>query len=167
MFNVPLCFSIEWLTCRSECRTQLSWKRKLATVKSSKADVSSVSPSSLWLRANARNDSLWTLCGGQFTFSSHLITLNYPAILSHRRSTTVSLETYPLYSEYRTANFCDVSFIYIPRFFAHWLVEYYMKAFPLPSVCRLSFLKWSSFSLFLFFFSYLKALVNQWELVAP
>ena len=24
--------------------------------------------------------------------------LNYPAILSHRRSTTVSLETYPIYS---------------------------------------------------------------------
>ena len=27
-----------------------------------------------------------------------MIVLNYPVILSHRRSTTVSLETYPLYS---------------------------------------------------------------------
>ena len=30
-------------------------------------------------------------------FSTLLIILNYPVILSHRRSTTVSLETYPLY----------------------------------------------------------------------
>ena len=34
---------------------------------------------------------------GQFTLSTQLITQNYPDILSHRRSTTVSLETYPLY----------------------------------------------------------------------
>ena len=55
-------------------------------------------PQSLRLRANARNVivSLKTLHDGQFTFSTQLITLNYPVILSHRRSTTVSLETYPL-----------------------------------------------------------------------
>ena len=35
--------------------------------------------------------------GSQFTFSILLIILNYPVILSHRRSTTVSLETYPLF----------------------------------------------------------------------
>ena len=34
--------------------------------------------------------------GGQFTWSTQLIILNYPVILSYRRSTTVSLETYPL-----------------------------------------------------------------------
>ena len=61
---------------------QLSWKRQLATVKSLKADVSSVS----------------LFYGGQFTFSTLLITLNYPVILFHRRNTTVSLETYRLYS---------------------------------------------------------------------
>ena len=32
---------------------------------------------SLWQRANARNVSLLTLYGGQFTFSTQLLTLNY------------------------------------------------------------------------------------------
>ena len=32
----------------------------------------------------------------QFTWSTQLIILNYPVILSYRRSTTVSLEIYPL-----------------------------------------------------------------------
>ena len=32
------------------------------------------------------------------TATNQLIILNYPAILSHQGSTTVSLETYPLYS---------------------------------------------------------------------
>ena len=32
---------------------------------------------SLWRRANARNVSFFTLYGGQFTFSTHLLTLNY------------------------------------------------------------------------------------------
>ena len=56
---------------------QLSWKCKLATVTSYKADVSSVRPSSermtnvsLWRRANARNVSFITRYGGQFTFST-------------------------------------------------------------------------------------------------
>ena len=34
--------------------------------------------------------------GGQFMFSTEWLTLNY--LLSHQHSTTVSLETYPLYS---------------------------------------------------------------------
>ena len=50
---------------------QLSWWRKLATVKSLRADDSSISPSSgqmiaLWRRANARNVSFVTLYGVQF-----------------------------------------------------------------------------------------------------
>ena len=46
---------------------RLSWKCNLATVKSFKADVSSVSPSpSLWLRANAQNVSFEDLYGGKF-----------------------------------------------------------------------------------------------------
>ena len=53
---------------------------------------------SLWRRANARNVSLLTLYGGLFTLSTSYITLNYPVILSHRRSTTVTLETHTLNS---------------------------------------------------------------------
>ena len=48
-------------------------------------------------RANTRNVSFETIYVGQFTLSTQLIILNYLAILSHQRSTTVSLETYPLY----------------------------------------------------------------------
>ena len=54
---------------------------------------------SLWRRANARNICFETLNSGQLTLSSQLIAPNYLVILSHRCSTTVSLETYPLYSE--------------------------------------------------------------------
>ena len=39
-----------------------------------------------------------TLYGGQFTIPTQLIILSYLSILSHRRSTTVSLETNPLLS---------------------------------------------------------------------
>ena len=53
------------------------------------ADVSSVSPSSE---------------GMKFHLSTHLITPNYPVILSHRRSSSVSIETYPLYLTYRFSN---------------------------------------------------------------
>ena len=51
---------------------------------------------SLWRRAYARNISLKTLYSRQFTLSTQLIIPNYLVILSHRRSTTVSWETYPL-----------------------------------------------------------------------
>ena len=50
-------------------------------------------PHSLWRRANARSVSFETL---PLTLSTQLIIRNYTVILSHRRSTTVSLETYPL-----------------------------------------------------------------------
>ena len=50
--------------------TELKWK--LATVKSFKADVSSI--------------RCKTLYGGQFTLSTHLTTLNYPVVLSHSLS---------------------------------------------------------------------------------
>ena len=53
---------------------------------------------SFWWRTNTRNISFETLSSGQFTLSTQLI--NYPVILSHRCSTTVCLETYPLYSVY-------------------------------------------------------------------
>ena len=49
---------------------------------------------SLWPKANVRNVNFETLYSGQFTLSTQLIILNYPVILSYRRSTTVSLETY-------------------------------------------------------------------------
>ena len=42
--------------------------------------------------------SFETLYGGQFTLSTQLIIINYPVILFHRRGTTVSLESYPLYA---------------------------------------------------------------------
>ena len=42
--------------------------------------------------------ALKTLYGGQLTLSTQLIIPNYPVILSHWCSTTVSLETYPLFS---------------------------------------------------------------------
>ena len=42
--------------------------------------------------------SFKTIYSGQFTLSTRLIIFNYPVILSHRRSTTVSLNTCLLYS---------------------------------------------------------------------
>ena len=47
-------------------------------------------------RADAQNVCFETLYVGQFTLSTQLIILNYPVILFHRHSTTVSFETYPL-----------------------------------------------------------------------
>ena len=62
---------------------QLSSQCKLATVRDSKADVSSVSPSldSLRRKANARNVSFRISYGGQFTLSTQLIKPNYLVIL--------------------------------------------------------------------------------------
>ena len=51
-------------------------------------------------RARARNVNFETLYDGQFTLSTQWIILNYPVILSHRRRTTVSLETHSLYDWY-------------------------------------------------------------------
>ena len=41
--------------------------------------------------------------------STQLIILNYPFILFHRRSTTVSLETYPLYIFQTDLHMCSTS----------------------------------------------------------
>ena len=48
---------------------------------------------------DAKNTEMWhlTLNSGQFTLSTQLIKQNYPVILSQQCSTTVSLETYPLF----------------------------------------------------------------------
>ena len=63
---------------------------------SEKADVKWASPSPFPLTKDQRSKrQLLNLCGGQFTLSTQLIIPNYTAIISRRRSTTVSLETYP------------------------------------------------------------------------
>ena len=46
---------------------------------------------------NGWNISFVTLYSGQFTLSTQLIKPNYPVVLSHWRSATVSSETYPLH----------------------------------------------------------------------
>ena len=46
--------------------------------------------------------SFETLYDGQFASSTELIISNYPVILSHRRSSAVSLETFPLYYEFHS-----------------------------------------------------------------
>ena len=72
----------------------------MATIKGFKADVSSINPlseqmvKSIWQRAGTWNVSFETLYGGQFMLSTQLIIPNYPVILSHWCSTTVSIETY-------------------------------------------------------------------------
>ena len=53
---------------------------------------------SLWRRANARNVSLFYPLQWLIYVFNPVVNTKLPAILSHRRSTTVSLETYPLYS---------------------------------------------------------------------
>ena len=49
---------------------------------------------------------LATFVNVQYTVKKLLIILNYPIILSHRRSTTASLEPYPLYSSLFLSVFC-------------------------------------------------------------
>ena len=89
---------------------QLSWWNKLATVKSFKVDISSISPlSELWQWNYAQNVSFETLYGGQFTLSSWLIILNCPVILCHQCSTTVSLETNPLNSMKKYFDWSNIS----------------------------------------------------------
>jgi len=96
---------------------QLSWKYKLATVTSLKADVSSVSPSSElrhshWRRANDRNVSFLQLvmvANLHFQLSWY----NQITLLPHRRSTTVSLETFTLYSQWSESNISYKGKIYL------------------------------------------------------
>ena len=47
-------------------------------------------------KANTQKVRFQSPYGGQLTLSTQLIILNYPVILSHRSTTTVSLEDYPL-----------------------------------------------------------------------
>ena len=49
---------------------------------------------------------LATFVNVQYTVKKLLIILNYPIILSHRRSTTASLEPYPLYSSLFLSVYC-------------------------------------------------------------
>ena len=51
--------------------------------------------------------------GGQFTLSTQLITPNYPVILSQWRSTSVSLETYPLVT-FRVLRYNFIPFSLLP-----------------------------------------------------
>ena len=61
----------------------------MATVKNFKTNILNLSPLS------ERNFTIETLYDSQFTLSTQLIISNYPVILSHWCSTTLSLETYP------------------------------------------------------------------------
>ena len=80
---------------------QMSWQRKLTSVESFKADLSSVIPSSVHKgltpkRLKRQDVSFETLYIGQFTLSTQLMIPNYPVIISHRDSTAVSSKSYPL-----------------------------------------------------------------------
>ena len=54
----------------------------------------------LWQRANAWNLNLFNSLLWQIYDLNYVINTNLPVILFHQYSTTVSLETYPLYSFY-------------------------------------------------------------------
>ena len=97
-----------------------------------------------WRRANARNVRFETLYGGQFTLSTQLIIPNYPDILFYRRSTTVSLETCPIYSVPHKwfATFQAVTTI-VGHFFKFLHSESYNYVFEIRTWCSASF-KWTS-----------------------
>ena len=69
---------------------------KIIEISSLSSACSSLEFHSLSQMANTWKISCKTLYSGQFILPTQLIILNYPAILSHWCSTTVSLETYPL-----------------------------------------------------------------------
>ena len=74
----------------------LYYQPKLANVQRLKlTNRALVRSYSLWRRANALNVSFKTLYGFQSTLLTQLLKLNYPVILSHPRSTKISLETSP------------------------------------------------------------------------
>ena len=74
------------------------WKAPVDTTGIKKANLKEIFVLEFWGFLNAGNVIFETLYGGQFMPSTQLIILNYPIILSHWLSTTVSLETYPLSS---------------------------------------------------------------------
>ena len=59
---------------------------------------------SLWRRANARNVTFFNPLRWSIYLFNSVVNTELPAIPSHRRSTMVSLETYPLYSILWLAN---------------------------------------------------------------
>ena len=61
----------------------------------------------LWQRVNTWNIGFETLYSGQTMLSTWLVTLNYNVILSHPHSSTVSLETYPLYLLQTVLHMCS------------------------------------------------------------
>ena len=62
-----------------------------------------------WQRENAWNVNFEILNSSWIVLSTQLIILNYPFILFHRRSTTVSLGTYPLYIFQTDLHMCSTS----------------------------------------------------------
>ena len=62
---------------------------------------------SIWQRAGTWNVSFETLYSGQFMLSTQLIIPNYPVILSHWCSTTVSVETYPFITTFSLSHNLD------------------------------------------------------------
>ena len=84
------------MTMQSNLKSPSLELGNLATVKNSKAEVSSVSPSS------ERMEELWVVCAficRKWIILNYLNKVqNYPIIVSQRRRTTQSLETYPLNS---------------------------------------------------------------------
>ena len=110
---------------RCECRMKVNSKKFTATFNvGNKIKISSPSKTKLGiartivraLGTSARcirmafihfkGMGLATFVNVQYTVKKFLIILNYPIILSHRRSTTASLEPYPLYSSLFLSVYC-------------------------------------------------------------
>ena len=81
-------------TDKSSCRIIWYFQLSMATVTSFKADILSITPSSEW-GANTQNISYKTLYSSYFMLATQLKIPNYLVILSHRCSSSVSLETNP------------------------------------------------------------------------
>ena len=86
------------------------------------------------LSQNAWNISFETLYGGQFMLTTQLIMPNYLTILSHWLSSTVSLETFPLYGDAKLNPFMTCSPVFsrasdswlvFTLFSSHWLLGYF------------------------------------------
>ena len=87
------------------------------------------------LLQNARNISFETLYGGQFKLTLQLIMPNYLTILSNRLSSTVSLETYPLYWDAKLNPFMTCSPVFshtldswlvFTLFSSHWFLGVFL-----------------------------------------
>ena len=87
------------------------------------------------LSQNAWNISFETLYGGQFMLTTQLIMPNYLIILSHWLSSTVSLETFPLYGDAKLNPFMTCSPVFshtldswlvFTLFSSHWLLGVFL-----------------------------------------